>query len=71
MEMKEWPKGHGEYFVRKRSLSRQRVRARHRPENISTLQVDSKSITRRERLGIGAWLHSWPPWYATPEGGRL
>jgi hypothetical protein len=71
MERKEYPKGYGEYFVRKPSLRRQRVVARHRPENISTQSVETKSITRRQTGVFGGWLRRWLPWFPTPVGGRL
>jgi hypothetical protein len=67
VERKEWPKGHGDYFVRKRSLSRQRVAARYRPENITTTTVENKSSTAERFWRPRRWL----PWSHTPEGGRL
>jgi hypothetical protein len=60
-----------EFYLRKPSLSRQRVRARHRPDSITTTTVETQIITRREVMGIGSWWRRWLPWFPTPLGGRL
>ena len=69
---KEWAvSGVREFYGRKPSLSRQRVRARRRPENISTTTVKTKIITRRTGMGIGWLFKRWLPWFQTPEGGQI
>lgn len=67
-----WTNPPGEYFaLAQKSLSRQRVAARNRPENITTSTVKTKIITRRQRMGMRAWMQRWLPWFPAPAGGRL
>jgi hypothetical protein len=63
--------GPPEFYIRKRSLSRQRVVARHRLENLTTATLKTKVITTRRKEGMADWLRRWLPWFPTPIGGRI
>jgi hypothetical protein len=70
MEGESWGnEGPHEMFFKKPSLARQRVRARHRTDESTTVQT--KITTTGGRTMLTWWLRRWLPWFATPEGGRL
>jgi hypothetical protein len=74
LEWERWENAPDDLLRRKKSLSRQRVAARNRPEDITTCTVKTKIITRRERVGMGGRLgralHRWLPWFPAAAGGR-